>query len=230
LFYQVDRMKSGRFLCFPLHPNGKQWLLIGELLVGILQIIPLFLLWNYLPEASKDGSKMTAAKYACVIPSGLAVFFMCVQIYIVDNMEEIGWKAIQTQQENEAFGFVFEDDEEINEKENGKTVSDERSELSIHSSDEEDEEEEDDDEDYDEQPYPSICPTCSVKPMQAAETGADLGVPSFIHASLVRALDCCRSDVSSLPRLLPASPGARTIIFPPPDTLKQDYSNLRPGK
>jgi len=247
LFYQVDRMQPGRFLCFPLSPNGRQWLLIGELLVGILQIIPLFLLWNYLPEASKNGSKMTAAKYACVIPSGLAVFFMCVQIYIVDNMKEIGWKAIQTQQENEAFGFVFEDDEDEAEKKDetknkeenpgqrrtGNPVSDEQfSELSIDSSDEEDEEEEDneDDEDFHEQPYPIICPTCRVKPMQAAETGADVGAPSFIHASLVRALDCCRSDVPPLPRLLQASPGARTIIFPPPDMLKQDYSNLRPGK
>ena len=83
-----------------------------ELVEGVLHILPLVIFWYFLGEAQEG---IAAARLACVMSAALAVVFMGLQIFMLDRKPVIGWKALQTKAEDEAFGVVMEEEEEDNE-------------------------------------------------------------------------------------------------------------------
>jgi len=99
-----------------------------ELFHGILQIMVLivFYITSLFELNPRDN-------FNCVVMSGLTFIVSGTKCYILDQKPVIGWKALQTKDEEEAFGFIEEeeekDDKEVsgsdNLKANGGTAAEE---------------------------------------------------------------------------------------------------------
>jgi hypothetical protein len=81
---------------------------LWELGYGSLHILLLVVFFFFLGKAAEGN---TDARIACVIVSGLAVSFMCLQIFKLDRAPQ-GWKALQTKEDEAACGHESEEEEE----------------------------------------------------------------------------------------------------------------------
>ena len=81
-----------------------------EFFTGVLHVVPLIFFWYYLEDARKKDADI-APKLACLISSCASVLFMCWLFYKLDNMKDHGWKALQTQEQDKAFGSNNENEE-----------------------------------------------------------------------------------------------------------------------
>jgi len=145
---------------------------LGELGYGSLHILLLVVFFFFLGKAAEGN---TDARIACLIVSGLAVSFMCLQIFKMDRAPK-GWKALQTKEDEAAVGHESEEEEEKdcnevpagdNLKANEVTAAEE---SDAHRDDEHDDDIEDmsDSDDEGKKVEAKVCATCGVKSKAAA--------------------------------------------------------------